>query len=520
MSALAVLTLAATVIRLQGFQQWWLNPDEAMYSRMATAPRAIALEMIAENAHPPLFYWILRGLAVFSQDPSWLRLSALVPGVALVPCSYLLGRRFGGNRMTGLLTALLITVAPGPVGLSQVMRPYMLQITCLALGLWGLMSYLQSNRRAGLLVYTIATGSALLLHYSTFVVLGGVGACLVATLAARKLSPRRWLHVGMAQVPLAAGAVYLYVSHVGPRLVGSAVQANARENWLREQFGGHLPEAAARLLDAARFGFGGGLSLVVVGLAILGIVFLAVHRRVQAASLMIGVALTAEILALTGIYPLGPSRHSLYLVLIFAPAFAYGIAALPVGRPVLRATAGALLVLALHEAAPWTSSEGKAFASERVIRRTEAEAVRNWILSEDRDRRLFITDRQTSFLLWALLGKAEAPRGARGGFEVFGAGGRDFVKSSTWGWSLDWRARRTVGPLHLGAILHALNEDPDWRPRLDDAELWIVQGGWGDLMIRGAFHVEPPILLDAVGGRDFGAVQLNGPAYVRFLQGY
>lgn len=518
-SALGALVVVAVVIRLMGFQQWWLNPDEAMYVRMATAPREIALEMIAENAHPPLFYWILRGMAAISEDPRWLRLSALLPGVCLVPACFLLGTRVSGHRAGGLAAAALVTVAPGAVSLSQVVRPYMLQISFTALGLWGLLGYLEKDSRAGLGIYAMAASAALFLHYGTFVVLGGIGICLGVSLAAGRLSPTRLLHVALASLPLAAGAVYLYIAHVAPRVIGSAMQANARENWLREHFSSDLLQAGGGLFDAAVFACGQWPAVLVSGLGVIGVLLLVIRRRIEAASLLLGVPLTAGVLTMLGLYPLGGSRHSLYLVVILLPAFACALMLAPIGRYGTRAAGGVLLVLILQMASAWSGGEKPPLtAPERVILREEAQILRRWFRSEEASHKIFITDRQTSFLLWALLGQPEPPRGAGEGFEVFGAGGREFIKSSTWGWSLDWRRRSSLGPLHLGAVLLAVSRDPVWGPRLAEADPWVVQGGWGDLMVRGAPYVGAPLIRDVVGGRGFAVVRLNAPAYVLYLR--
>ena len=68
--ALAALAIAAIgfSLRLGSIHKYWNNADEGIYYQVANAPWAIASSMIAGNAHPPLYYYLLRAVASVFDD--------------------------------------------------------------------------------------------------------------------------------------------------------------------------------------------------------------------------------------------------------------------------------------------------------------------------------------------------------------------------------------------------------------------------------------------------------------------
>ncbi|HSH75909.1 MAG TPA: glycosyltransferase family 39 protein, partial [Longimicrobiales bacterium] len=122
------------------------------------------------TAHPPLYFLILRGVALVTTDFGWLRAVALLSGVAAVHVLVLVGREVGGRGvrawLTGLLAGLLVAVSPRAVSLSQVIRPYMLLVLLLASALLFLLRYRRTRAGRHLAAYPAAMTLALTLHYS------------------------------------------------------------------------------------------------------------------------------------------------------------------------------------------------------------------------------------------------------------------------------------------------------------------------------------------------------------------
>ncbi|MCU0241495.1 MAG: hypothetical protein MUF51_03625, partial [Vicinamibacteria bacterium] len=60
---------------------YWVNPDEGIYLQIATSPdEEFVAHAILTNAHPPLYYHLLRSLAHYDARFESLRVSSLIAG--------------------------------------------------------------------------------------------------------------------------------------------------------------------------------------------------------------------------------------------------------------------------------------------------------------------------------------------------------------------------------------------------------------------------------------------------------
>ena len=121
---LAFVTLAALVVRLAGAGDR-LSADEGYTWLVGSAGSwSVLLDRLAayENT-PPLYYLLIAPLPL--GDEVWLRLPALLAGVAAVPVLYAAVRPLGGER-AGLLAAAGLAVAPYAVSFSNYARGFTL----------------------------------------------------------------------------------------------------------------------------------------------------------------------------------------------------------------------------------------------------------------------------------------------------------------------------------------------------------------------------------------------------------
>ena len=136
--AALLLVVLALFIRVPGTMEWWLNPDEGIYFSIATQPTLAAFwEEVATNAHPPLYYMILRGAGFLTTDFFWFRALSLMGAAAAVFAIWECAREIAPKEplrrtVTGLAAAALLVMSPPLVILSQIMRPYMLQLALVA----------------------------------------------------------------------------------------------------------------------------------------------------------------------------------------------------------------------------------------------------------------------------------------------------------------------------------------------------------------------------------------------------
>jgi Dolichyl-phosphate-mannose-protein mannosyltransferase len=194
----AIVALAA-VCRVVGLGDR-LSADEGYSWLVASAPDGGAFfDRLAmyENT-PPVFYALIAPLPL--DDEVWIRLPAVVAGVAAVPVLYAIVRPLVGTR-AALLAALGLAVAPLHVSFSNYARGFTLAGLGSLLALWAVARLAQGARRRWWWLY--ALGAALAAYseyYAPLFLLPLLGALIV-------LGVRPWREVvalGLAPMLLLA----------------------------------------------------------------------------------------------------------------------------------------------------------------------------------------------------------------------------------------------------------------------------------------------------------------------------
>lgn len=206
---LAVIVILAAVLRVYHLSDVSLWYDEACSWRISQYPWTEMWSAIAHDAHPPLYYLMLRGwTAVWGNEPATLRALSIVFGLATVCATWGLVRSLSVKSQpskfvngTPLLAALLIAINPLQIEMSQEARPYTLGTFLAVLAASFLMR--TTGPKASLVPWTgfglCATGLSLTHYYGLWT----VGALfLYATglvIASRKdVKHRRTMFVGYA----------------------------------------------------------------------------------------------------------------------------------------------------------------------------------------------------------------------------------------------------------------------------------------------------------------------------------
>ncbi len=299
-------------LRLGSIRDYWNNADEGIYYQIAHAPSAIANSIIAANAHPPLYYYLLRAVGSVSDDFVWLRVPALVFGTLSIAALYRLGTRVGGS-VCGIAAALVLALSPGAIELSQVARPYALQLFLLIGATGVLLRYLRSRRARLLVAYSIWMLASVLTHYSSFLVLTGFAVVLGATAIFRHFSAREWRDLAIAHAPVLLTCAVLYSFHVEPVLLDSAMRREALGSWLGEYFVAGPVELWRNFLGVFDYlagptlaGVGSIAFLISVGACLRG-------KRFALLGVCLSVVFVAASASAVSLYPFGGTRHSAYL---------------------------------------------------------------------------------------------------------------------------------------------------------------------------------------------------------------
>ncbi len=224
----ALILALALALRLHGLGAKPLWIDEVVTKLRAALPFRKLIANSFSHHHLPTYFLLLAGLAP-GGNPWLLRLPSAIAGALAAAIGVLVGRalagRIGAGRMAGLMSGLFLAAAPVMVQFGQDARPYAMELACLMLSLWGLVTLAcDQEAAAGPWRSGLGAWSALLLGMVGALALIGDAApfLLVASLsawpiarglagAARRRFLLRWI-AGQAAVLLAVAPLYLAMS--------------------------------------------------------------------------------------------------------------------------------------------------------------------------------------------------------------------------------------------------------------------------------------------------------------------
>jgi len=520
-----VLALLAVLPRGRGLGAWWLNPDEGTYYAIATRTSG-AWHDIMQNAHPPLYYLLLRVLGLVTHDFVWFRVFSLVCGVVAVYVAWLVARELAGpggrGLVAGLVAASLMALSPGAVAAAQVVRPYALQLALLLSALLCLLRYLRTRSGRALGGYVALSSLALLTHYSSVLALGAFAALALQQGLVQRWRGAAWRPVIAAHAALGALMLALYFLHLR-HLVGTTLSDAALDGWLGPYMVRSPGSAWVAFLGFTRLL---GASWLVGPLAVslvtaLGLSAASGDRRplvLGAAGLTLAVAGAAA-----GLYPFGPTRHSLWLMALVVPVLGWlaaRLVALPRRTGVLVLGLAATLLLSGETVGRWLGlRQTPGAAPERVLRTDDVERMRD-LLDPDGRPELVVMSRQTFHLLLPLYpsGWENAQVAPDSSAMSFRIGGRRIVAAR--GWEL--RAIPAVAG-DTSPLIDVLSTAEREFGRTDgerDASALVLAGGWEFAIMADLRSLEgpEPVLRSAREVPGLAAAELDVGAYRRALE--
>jgi len=330
--ALAIVALGVA-LRLPGMLGWWVNPDEGTYFSMVTWDEWSRFwQEVAAHAHPPLYYVLLRLVGFLTHDISWLRSVALISGSIAIFLAWLVGRELGERgtvgTVAGLFAALIVAISPGAILMSQIMRPYSLQLVFFLAAFLALLRYRRESGIGDLVLYSVGLSLALLTHYSSIFVLATFGALIGFDLIAGKLERRLIPQLLLAHLGPALILVGLYLFHLRPHLLDSRLASEALEVWLEHLMIDSVADVWLNLLGFFGYLVGSWLAGPALLVFLVG-VGVALWRRSWSLAVLSLVAIGISVFAAAvGKYPFGSCRQSTWLIgfLVFPLAWAPALA--------------------------------------------------------------------------------------------------------------------------------------------------------------------------------------------------
>jgi uncharacterized membrane protein len=129
------LVICGFLCRLRHASGFYLNPDEAFHYWLAAQPDWPGwMKFAKQDAHPVLFYLILRAMLAFGHSEWVLRLVPIAAG-ALFPWFVMIWVRRFASTAAALCAQLLLTFSPTLLDLSTEVRGYSLAFLFLAIAL-------------------------------------------------------------------------------------------------------------------------------------------------------------------------------------------------------------------------------------------------------------------------------------------------------------------------------------------------------------------------------------------------
>jgi hypothetical protein len=485
------IVLVGAGLRVGDFSTYWLNPDEGIYHALAATPEwSDFWAEVAVNAHPPLFYLTLRGLAAVGGDPEWLRLPALLFGCLAIPAAFLAVRPLLGP-VAGLLAAAAVAVAPGLVVQSQLVRPYAMLVALLGFGLYFLLRYLEGGRRSDWVACTLLLLASVLTHYAAIMAEAALALTLLGGVLLGRVPRARLPSLAGALAPAGLAFVGLYSLHLAPNFLSDKAPL-----WLGgaglslaypHLFHDSLLELWGGVVGVHHYLFGPRLGAVATLLFLIGLGSLSWRRAFGIPGFALAALLLAGGLSVLERYPFGASRHSLYLAVALVPCVAAGLHFLLVRRAREAVVAGALLLLLAVFPAPLRSLLGTPplrITPEKVTPHEVARRYADLVASARGEKAVLVLDKQTYFMLMPYL-DLPYPHEVRDAPETVGQrraglvpwGDASLLVSSAWNFNLDPHSVRAPTNL-MGFLESAAGGFPDLglRERHDGLLLF---GGWG-----------------------------------------
>jgi len=320
------------LIRIAVARNTPLSGDEALNFQLANRPRLLDVYGASlTNAHPPLFFFLLRFWLLLGNSELFLRLLPVIFGTIFLWVFYRWASGlFGG--FAGSIALILLSFSPSLVTLSAQVRGYTLLLLLIAASLFVLEKAIDSHSAGRMAISAALLCLAILTHYSAFF----VALTLFAYVLIRQKDGRfparlRKAWVG-SQLGVGVLLVFLVITHVA-RLRGSELEHEAITRMLRTEYFQTDQDRPLQFLirqTAAVFRALCGSparGLLASLLAAAGVIWLWRKRQPSTLLMVLPFCLNAGA-ALMDIYPYGGARQSAYLVVFASTAIGAGLASL------------------------------------------------------------------------------------------------------------------------------------------------------------------------------------------------
>lgn len=157
------ITAAALLIRIYVGSREFMDFDEWQQVFMSSVPRWIDLKYeLGNEAHPPIFYLLLKPLLALGSGKLWYRCLAIVPGAGSIFLMGMIGRKIFRSSSVALLCAGAMALSTAAITVSTEVRQYQLAVFFILLAFFSFLHILPSGARPHFLHFAIYSGASTL----------------------------------------------------------------------------------------------------------------------------------------------------------------------------------------------------------------------------------------------------------------------------------------------------------------------------------------------------------------------
>jgi len=149
----------AVIVRIIGLTKCFQGDE--FFSVIDARSLAAIPDALLLDTHPPLYFYLLNFWMKISASEAFLRILSIIPGIGLCLAVYLIGR-YIFDEMSGIVSALLVALAPIAVWSSQYVRTYSLAAFFTVLSVYFLLRILKEKKAsnadwAGYILFSAAS---------------------------------------------------------------------------------------------------------------------------------------------------------------------------------------------------------------------------------------------------------------------------------------------------------------------------------------------------------------------------
>ncbi|MDR0656181.1 MAG: glycosyltransferase family 39 protein, partial [Treponema sp.] len=224
-----VITVIAFLLRLNGFDRYSAGGDE-LSSAEISAPGTPLAVLFSDPGNPPFYYLVLKLMFLLcGYSEAAGRLLSVMAGTALVPCIWILVKKYAG-RKAAATAAIFLSFSDYLIRASHNTRAYMLQLMLVTILAVLFLRILKNGKNKDMLLYTCLSVLLVNTHfYGVLFVASNFLFFCIYRMAKKEFTPKETLVFFLFNV-ITALSLFPYLAH---NLRAGEIMNKEFNNWIK-----------------------------------------------------------------------------------------------------------------------------------------------------------------------------------------------------------------------------------------------------------------------------------------------